>query len=100
MQSGQRAEKSSQLNKITKNQFFKCYYLKNQPATGVIRLRIAKKIIRSAVKRNKIKRWIREISRTMTIDNKKVICISLAQTPPEDFIEFKKQLKEAVTTIL
>lgn len=100
MQNVQRAEKSSPRNKISKDQFFRCYYLKNQPGIGIIRLRIAKKIIKSAVKRNKIKRWIREVSRTMKIANKQTICISLVQAPPETFAEFKNELKAAMIAIL
>ena len=99
MQNVQRAEKSSPRNKITENQSFRCYYLRNQPATGLVRLRIAKKIIRNAVDRNKIKRWIREISLTMEIENKQVVCVSLLRKPPDDFEEFKNQLKEAMSAI-
>jgi len=62
-------------------------------------LRISKKFIRSAVKRNKIKRWIREIYRKMNFKNGFDVYVSVRKTPVYDFGEFRESLSEVFGNI-
>jgi len=100
MQDARKAEKNSPRNKFTENQFFRCFVLRNQPQGGHIRLRIAKRIISSAVKRNKIKRWIRETARAMSMENRSDVCVTLRKPPPGEYGEFSRCLKEVFTKCL
>ncbi|MCD6312008.1 MAG: ribonuclease P protein component [Elusimicrobia bacterium] len=100
MQDARKAEKNSHRNKFTENQFFRCFVLGNQPQGGRIRLRIAKRIIPKAVKRNKIKRWIRESARALDMEKRSGVCVTLRKRPPEEFGEFSRELKEVLIKCL
>ena len=100
MQDARKAEKNSPRNKFTENQFFRCFVLRNQPQGGRIRLRIAKRIIPKAVKRNKIKRWIRESARALAMEGRSDICVTLRKAPPDEYGEFSRGLKEVLVKCL
>jgi len=67
---------------------------------GRIRLRIAKRIIPLAVRRNKIKRWIRENARALNMKSRSDICVTLRKAPPEEYGEFSRALKELLVKCL
>ncbi|MDO9513418.1 MAG: ribonuclease P protein component [Elusimicrobiota bacterium] len=100
MQDARKAEKNSHRNKFTENQFFRCFVLRDPAPEGRIRLRIAKRIIPLAVRRNKIKRWIRESSRTLGMEGRSDICVTLRKAPPAEFKEFSRSMKEVLTKCL
>ncbi len=100
MQDARKAEKNSHRNKFTENQFFRCFVLREQPQGKRIRLRIAKRIIPGAVKRNKIKRWIRETAKVLAMEKRSDICVTLRKAPPGEFGEFSRCLKEVLAKCL
>ena len=99
MREGKKAENSFPHKKYTENQFFKCFYIKNRMRLGSVRLRISKRFVKLAVKRNRVKRHIREIIKIMRFDGRFDIWVSIRKHPPSDFAEIKSQLMELFSRI-
>jgi ribonuclease P protein component len=79
---------------------FRVYYLNKYPRKlGVI---VSKKVSKSAVRRNKIKRWIREIYRTNKYripDDVRIVVVALAQAEKSSFNEVSEDILQVFDRI-
>ncbi|MCD6413317.1 MAG: ribonuclease P protein component [Elusimicrobia bacterium] len=89
-----KAEKHYRHKNILQNRFFKCRAERNPQNRGRLFLRISKKYARTAVGRNRIKRWIRAIYAKSGVKGKFDIVINLKREPAGEFKPFEENLKD------
>lgn len=99
MQEERKAEKSSRRKKLAQNQFFKCFYSGNPERKGRLWLRVAKKFEKKATRRNKFKRWMREIFRKMNFKGEFDVYVCFRKRPPADFLFFQKPMRSLFNKI-
>jgi len=79
---------------IKENTFFKCIFSRKKLPVGKPFMRLSKKVLKKAVDRNKVKRWIREIIRKDNALKNFDVFIYIKKEVHPNFKEFEKNFGE------
>ncbi|MCD6422821.1 MAG: ribonuclease P protein component [Elusimicrobia bacterium] len=75
---------------IKENNFFKCVFVRKKMTEGKPFMRLSKKILKKAVVKNRVKRWIKEILKKHNALKNFDVFIYIKKEAPLNFKEFEK----------